>query len=835
MNQNKPRPVKSKHPHLTIGALTVEGHIYNKRIWSGIVEVAKKQDINLIGFNGLPMQAPGQYNTQANIIYNLINDKVFDGLLINSSSVFNYISLDETIAFLNQYGSLPMVSIGVALPGIPSIVIDNYKGLYDLVVHLIVVHGRRRIAVINGPEYSVEAQVRHQAYVDALTHHNLVVDANLMAPGEFYFRSGMSAIELLIDHRKEQFDAIVAASDDIALGALEGLRIRGIHVPEDVSVIGFDNNPQNKYSVPPLTTVNQSIEELGSLAATKLLMHLNGEELPLVIQVPTTPVIRQSCGCPSPQVEQVWVDLPGPLAKDITPAYATIPQLAIVQAMTATFTANRKDSIKLASQVLEAFLSALAQENPKLFTSIWSRLLRQALYAHEDFSCWQEALSIMRRELLPFVENTNASNRSENLWHQAQVLLLETVQQAGMLHRTQESWDALVPQEVNETLLMTFNMTELLDLLTDMLQSLGIKSYYLNLYEKQLLDEPIEQITDWSHLILAYDEEKRILLPARGLRFPSRQLVPDTLLSANRPREMLVMPLFVQETQLGYGLFELFDTIYPNAVLFNLLRNQISNGIYGALLFQQAQQTQTELKKRVEERTQELEVRNAELERFTYTVSHDLKSPLITIQGFLGFLERDAMAGDIVGIQEDIARISDATNRMRILLEELLELSRVGRLMNPPELIPLAELLEEAISLVAGRIKACGVQVVMASNLPAVYGDRRRLVEVMQNLLDNAAKFMGQQAKPRVEIGARTIEDEVMCYVRDNGVGILPQYHETIFGLFDRLDPSIEGTGIGLAVVKRIIEVHNGRIWVESEGNDRGTCFYFTLPTKNSV
>jgi signal transduction histidine kinase len=180
----------------------------------------------------------------------------------------------------------------------------------------------------------------------------------------------------------------------------------------------------------------------------------------------------------------------------------------------------------------------------------------------------------------------------------------------------------------------------------------------------------------------------------------------------------------------------------------------------------------------------------------------------------------------------DIARISGGVNQMRILLDELLELSRVGRLVNPPEPGPLADLVHEAILLVSGQITTGGVQVVVASELPIVYGDRHRLIEVVQNLLDNAVKFMGQQPEPRIEIGAKNIEAETLCYVRDNGMGISPQYHGKVFGLFDRLDQSVEGTGIGLALVKRIIEVHNGRIWVESEGKGKGSTFYFTLPTE---
>ena len=114
--------------------------------------------------------------------------------------------------------------------------------------------------------------------------------------------------------------------------------------------------------------------------------------------------------------------------------------------------------------------------------------------------------------------------------------------------------------------------------------------------------------------------------------------------------------------------------------------------------------------------------------------------------------------------------------------------------------------------------------------MPSVYGDRLRLLEVYQNLIDNAVKFMGDQTSPRIEIGAQQHDGEVVCFVRDNGIGIASEYHEKVFGLFERLDTVIDGTGIGLALVKRIVEVHGGRIWVESEGEGRGTTFWFTLP-----
>jgi signal transduction histidine kinase len=169
---------------------------------------------------------------------------------------------------------------------------------------------------------------------------------------------------------------------------------------------------------------------------------------------------------------------------------------------------------------------------------------------------------------------------------------------------------------------------------------------------------------------------------------------------------------------------------------------------------------------------------------------------------------------------------------MQLLLNDLLELTRIGRLMNTYQNINFEELAREAVELVHGQIQSNGIQVSIQKNLPTVYGDRQRLTEVIQNLIDNAAKFIGTQTQPRIEIGHSGYEDgKPIFYIKDNGMGIEPIHHERIFGLFNKLDVNSDGTGIGLALVKRIIEVHGGRIWIQSEmGN--GATFFFTLQTE---
>lgn len=226
----------------------------------------------------------------------------------------------------------------------------------------------------------------------------------------------------------------------------------------------------------------------------------------------------------------------------------------------------------------------------------------------------------------------------------------------------------------------------------------------------------------------------------------------------------------------------------------------------------------------------ELQEKNAELERFIYLISHDLKSPLVTIKAFLGYLEQDLIRSDAARIAQDMDYIRAAADRMGQLLEELLSLSRVGRVTRPPVRVECRDLVEEALRLTAGGIVERGVAVRLEEMAGTLVGDRTRLLEIWQNLIENGVKYMGEQTAPCIEIGAERRGWELVFYVRDNGMGIEPRYHEKVFGLFEKLDPKSEGTGLGLALVKRIVELYRGHIWLESAGAGQGTCVRFTLP-----
>ncbi len=227
---------------------------------------------------------------------------------------------------------------------------------------------------------------------------------------------------------------------------------------------------------------------------------------------------------------------------------------------------------------------------------------------------------------------------------------------------------------------------------------------------------------------------------------------------------------------------------------------------------------------------EDLKQKNIELERFVYTISHDLKTPLVTISTFLTYLQKDMEANNQQRIQQDIGFMRSASDKMNVLISELLELFRIGQLVLNPVEISLNEIFQETLQIVAGQIRSITATVSTDDKQLMLFSDQIRMLEIWQNLVENAAKYMGNQRQPLIELGVDLNGKESIFFVRDNGIGIDPKYHENIFGLFNKLDMETAGSGLGLAMIKRIIEMYGGRIWVESEGLGKGACFRFTLP-----
>lgn len=226
-----------------------------------------------------------------------------------------------------------------------------------------------------------------------------------------------------------------------------------------------------------------------------------------------------------------------------------------------------------------------------------------------------------------------------------------------------------------------------------------------------------------------------------------------------------------------------------------------------------------------------LKLKSEEMENFVYMVSHDLKSPLVTIKTFLKMLEQDLKDDNRAMITQDLEFICGATEKVEALLEALLQLSRIGRIDSPTNILPANKLVADCLTALAGPLQQRQVETAVADMPYELNGDPLHFGQLWQNLIENAIKYMGDQALPKISIGVERQEDEAIFFIRDNGLGIAAEHHQHIFTIFTQLNRASEGTGLGLSLVKKITELYGGRIWVESQGTGHGSCFKFTLPT----
>lgn len=225
----------------------------------------------------------------------------------------------------------------------------------------------------------------------------------------------------------------------------------------------------------------------------------------------------------------------------------------------------------------------------------------------------------------------------------------------------------------------------------------------------------------------------------------------------------------------------------------------------------------------------ELEAKNSDLKVLNFAVSHDLRGPLITIKGLMKWVQRDATEGNLERLAKTIERITLSATRMEQLIDDLLKLSRAGSMHGAVEEVSIAEIAAEVIDLLAAKISERGVMVNIDKSVPSILGERHRLLTILQNLIENAVKYMGDQQNPMIHVGCKVENEAKIFFVRDNGLGLDPSFQKKIFGLFMKVDNNSEGSGIGLAILKRIIEEDGGSIWVESEGIGKGCTFYFSF------
>jgi DNA-binding LacI/PurR family transcriptional regulator/anti-anti-sigma regulatory factor/putative methionine-R-sulfoxide reductase with GAF domain len=577
------RPLNSRP---TIGLLAeVGGSPYHRALWGGFIDAASELDVNLIWYLSDVARGFGD-SVQHSIFYDLIAAERVNGLLV-SGTLGNHVTAAEFRDFIERYRPMPMVGI-TQTPDVPCVIVDNGRGIRDAIAHLIEVHGYRHIAFICGSENNEEAAVRYRAYVDALAEHGLPLDPDLVAPGTFVYQAGLNAVHLLLDERKAKFEAIVAANDWMAFGALRALEDRGIRVPEDVALVGFDNTREAMVSSPPLTTVRQPIPQLGHTGIRVMLRLLAGEQVPEQTVLPTRLVVRQSCGCVEPVVAHIVV---GPLAEKREPLKKAIvaQREEILSEMAPLMEEALSSFPNWAEQLVTAFLdevvSGSAAGRPDIeidlrgpFLSTLNDILRQASITGSQLNGFQKIISVMRRYILPHVADVAALARAEALFDQGRIAIERVVQRTWTLQEVERTQWHNVLSFIRSDLTARIEMGHLADVLNRRLLQLDFSSFYLSLYEGQ------EHFTPWSRLMLAFEEGRRVEVDDAGRRFLSSRLTPDELIPQQRRYTWIVGPLYFEENQFGCLILEVGPR---DAEVYGTLTRLISGSIQDSLLIRQ--------------------------------------------------------------------------------------------------------------------------------------------------------------------------------------------------------------------------------------------------------
>ena len=394
---------RADRQRLTIGLLTHgAGDPNNHAIWSGVADAAQAHQINLFCFPGKPLRSPHEFEAQANIVYDLVDPEILDGLIIWMAGIAHQANQNELKAFCERYRPLPIVTIGTLVDGFPGVVVDNENGMRAVIAHLLDVHGCRRVAFIRGPKHHQEAEQRYRAYRDALSEHHIPLAEELVVPGNFRESGGIQAVEELIDHRRVTFDALVAASDNMAIGAMKSLQSRGYRIPGDVLVAGLNDEAQSKLVSPALTTGPLHFYDQARQATEMILAILSGHQVPQQVIMPTRLLVRQSCGCPDPVVERAILRPPSQTissprqAEEIPDRSGSAEQFQPPEYLSAD-----PNLSSLFQHLAQALLAETMDESDQGFLTILKDSILNTPKIEDVILIWNDLVSALRWKVIP--------------------------------------------------------------------------------------------------------------------------------------------------------------------------------------------------------------------------------------------------------------------------------------------------------------------------------------------------------------------------------------------------------------------------------------------------
>ncbi|MBN2146166.1 MAG: substrate-binding domain-containing protein, partial [Anaerolineales bacterium] len=615
----------------------------------------------------------------------------------------------------------------------------------------------------------------------------------------------------LLDERQIKPQAIAAADDAIAMGVLREAQARGWSIPSEFALTGFDDLSESRFLSPTLTTVRQPFYEQSYTAAMMLLDRIEGKSIPQRVVLPTQLVVRQSCGCLPSSVHLAGkAGMPGKYAAADDPWREYVIEV-VQEAAGQSFIGQVNEELlpDWVTQIVDGLLADLDKSEGSQFIQALDKILHQASVQRSEISLWQDIISTLRRAVLARLLEVDKRLRAENLFSQARVLISEAAERVQAYQLQQLQYHYAVESEVDQSVLTTLDIEELKTIISKTLAALGIPGGYIVL--------SAEEKYAAANLFLAFDE-RGILHEGHATPFDPRQsLVPPECLPQDRRYTHVIEALYFQRDQLGFGLFEMGSR---NGAIYATLRRQLSSALRGALLLQEYKLAQTRI-----------QAVNKELEVFSYSVSHDLKAPLRAISQLASWIVEDSGPQLDRDGQEKLLMLIDRVQHMHRLIDGILEYSRIGRVSEKATSIDLNEVVAELIRLLDPPDT---VRIAVEGVLPTITGEPAHLHQVFQNLLNNAISYM-DKPEGLIQIKAEEMDDGWLVSVADNGPGIEEKYHEKIFQMFQTLGTrkDLDSTGIGLALVKRIVEKWGGKIRVESQVG-QGSTFFFTIPKTRS-
>ncbi len=591
-------PASRNHPprqRRTIGLLTARiGRVWGREFIAGVTDAARALDVNLRIF--VCRQIGGSEFS----LYNLVDPASLDGLIL-AADLGHGASQIELEQFCARFQPLPMQAVSLEVPGIPSIHTDSYNGMRQAVLHLIEVHKLRRIAFVRGPQRQSEAEQRYRAYLSALETHAIPLDEALVAPGDFSLDSGRAAISLLLDERHAHFQAVVTANDRMAFGALEALQQRRRQIPAEIALVGFDDVTEAQALGVPLTTVRQPFYATGHQAVHLLLDRLGGKTVPEQSLLPTELVIRWSCGCLPPAVQQVHCAeiLPPPQADDgmlverCQPAIDALTKIIHENALPGVKLIDRRIRQSL-GKLWEAFLDDLSSQGSSRFPQVFSQILAaaQQIPLREGMSVWHGLLSEFRCQVLPYLPERSQLQRAEDLLEQARILIGEVAQRTQASQRLVVEHQEELFQSLGATLTTLVSMKEIAPAVQQHFPGLGIQRCCLSLYDTPgfvPLNIPAEQLH--ARLSMVYQSGEATWY-ADGAEFPARQILPPALVPADRRYSAIITPLGLAQSPLGI----LWNEIGPlDWEVYTRLSNLLSSALFRTLLIRQREQAMQEI------------------------------------------------------------------------------------------------------------------------------------------------------------------------------------------------------------------------------------------------